>query len=92
MPVNWKKHYDFILAMGDDTTDDDMFKALPKNSVTIKIGYVSEAANYNMSTQAEVLPFLETLVNKKERHLIDSLLKYKLTCVLVFVRDLLKNN
>ncbi|MFL1682257.1 MULTISPECIES: bifunctional alpha,alpha-trehalose-phosphate synthase (UDP-forming)/trehalose-phosphatase [Bacteroidales] len=87
-----KKHYDFILAMGDDTTDDDMFKALPKNSVTIKIGYVSEAANYNMSTQAEVLPFLETLVNKKERHLIDSSVKDKLKGVLGFVRDLLKNN
>ena len=23
-----KKHYDFILAMGDDTTDDDMFRKL----------------------------------------------------------------
>ena len=24
-------HYDFILAIGDDTTDDDMFQALPRN-------------------------------------------------------------
>ena len=37
-----KEYYDFILAIGDDTTDEDMFKALPKNAATIKVGYVSE--------------------------------------------------
>lgn len=61
-----KKHYDFIIAMGDDTTDEDMFKALPVNAVTIKVGYVSEAASYNMPSQTEVLPFLQILANKKD--------------------------
>lgn len=60
-----KRHYDFILAMGDDTTDEDMFKTLPKNAVHIKVGYVSESAAYNMQSQADVLPFLQTLTNKK---------------------------
>ncbi len=30
--------YDFILACGDDWTDEDMFQALPEETVTIKIG------------------------------------------------------
>ena len=43
--------------MGDDTTDEDMFQALPKNAISIKIGSVSEAANYHLSAQSDVLPF-----------------------------------
>lgn len=43
--------YDFILAMGDDTTDDDMFKALPVTAVTVKIGTASESARYNLPVQ-----------------------------------------
>jgi trehalose 6-phosphate synthase/phosphatase len=31
-------NYDFVLAIGDDTTDEDMFEALPDDSFTIKIG------------------------------------------------------
>ena len=30
--------YDFILAMGDDTTDEDMFRALPVSAITVKVG------------------------------------------------------
>ena len=36
------ERYDFILALGDDTTDDDMFRALPPEAVTVKVGNVSE--------------------------------------------------
>ena len=53
--------YDFILAMGDDTTDEDMFRALPVSAITVKVGIVSEKAKYNLSSQEEVLPFLEKL-------------------------------
>ena len=53
--------YDFILAMGDDTTDEDMFRALPVSAITVKVGIVSEKAKYNLSSQEEVLPFLEEL-------------------------------
>ncbi|WP_297907164.1 bifunctional alpha,alpha-trehalose-phosphate synthase (UDP-forming)/trehalose-phosphatase [uncultured Parabacteroides sp.] len=61
-----RRHYDFILAMGDDTTDEDMFQALPKDAVTIKIGNVSEIANYHMSSQEQVLPFLRSLLGNEE--------------------------
>src|SRR5690606_4427934 len=31
-----KENYDFILAIGDDYTDEDIFKVLPHEAVTIK--------------------------------------------------------
>lgn len=57
-------HYDFILAMGDDTTDEDMFYALPRTAVTVKIGTVSENARYNLTAQTDTLPFLQRLAEK----------------------------
>lgn len=59
-------HYDFILAMGDDTTDEDMFQALPPGSATIKIGHISENALYNLPSQADTLPFLHALISRTE--------------------------
>ena len=58
------RRYDFILAMGDDTTDDDMFEALPRDSFAVKVGSVSEKALYNMPQQERVLPFLRSLTEK----------------------------
>lgn len=58
-------HYDFILAMGDDTTDDDMFQALPPSAETIKIGHVSESALYNLPSQSDTLPFLQALMSRE---------------------------
>jgi len=57
-----KSTYDFILAIGDDTTDEDMFNALPPNSVSIKIGNVSESANYNLSNQPDAIMLLNKLI------------------------------
>jgi len=55
-------NYDFVMAMGDDVTDEDMFFALPNNSTTIKIGTFSEYAKYNLLNQTETLPFLKKLM------------------------------
>ncbi len=49
-------------CIGDDTTDEDMFKALENRAYTIKIGNGSTAAAYNILSQPEVLPFLQKLV------------------------------
>jgi trehalose 6-phosphate synthase/phosphatase len=54
---------DFALCIGDDTTDEDMFKALETKAYTIKVGHGSTAADYNLNTQAEVLPFLLAMVS-----------------------------
>jgi len=54
-------NYDFILAMGDDTTDDDTFRELPDNAISIKIGTFSQLAHYNIRSQTSVLAFLKQL-------------------------------
>jgi trehalose 6-phosphate synthase/phosphatase len=58
-------HYqpDFALCIGDDTTDEDMFKALESRAYTIKIGSGSTTAAYNILSQVDVLPFLQKLLS-----------------------------
>jgi trehalose 6-phosphate synthase/phosphatase len=55
--------YDFILAVGDDKTDEDMFRALADRAVTIRIGNGNTTAQYNLPTQKEVIHLLNQLVN-----------------------------
>lgn len=57
-----KNNYDFILAIGDDTTDEDMFHALPPGWVSIKVGHFSPAAKYRIPVQSSVIPFFENLI------------------------------
>ncbi len=57
-----KKDYDFILAMGDDVTDEDMFKLLPKDSYTIKIGYEISSAKYNLYSYKDARNLLKKLI------------------------------
>jgi trehalose 6-phosphate synthase/phosphatase len=52
----------FILCMGDDTTDEDMFRTLERQAVTIKVGSAASSAKYNLMSQEEVLPFLQQFV------------------------------
>ncbi len=56
------EHYDFVMAAGDDKTDEDMFRALAERAVTIKIGPGHTAAQYNLSNQQEVLELLNKLI------------------------------
>jgi trehalose 6-phosphate synthase/phosphatase len=56
---------DFTFCIGDDTTDEDMFKALDGRAITIKVGNGTTAANYNLQTQAEVLPLLKQIMHVK---------------------------
>ena len=60
-----QERYDFILALGDDTTDDDMFAALPPRALSVKVGNASEHARYNMPEQSEVVPLLELLARDR---------------------------
>ena len=43
-----KEQYDFIMAIGDDHTDEDTFKALPPTAYTIKVGLEQTAARFNV--------------------------------------------
>jgi len=54
--------YDFIMAIGDDTTDEDTFMALPRTSYTIKVGPATSVAKYYLLSQPETLPFIQSLM------------------------------
>lgn len=83
-------HYDFVMAMGDDTTDDDMFQALPPNAIAIKIGSVSEIAGYNLPSQTDVLPFLQSIQYKLGNRPTNDSDKGRLLLAFDFFKDLLK--
>jgi len=53
--------YDFILALGDDATDEDMFRALPGGAYSIKVGRGLTAARWRLKNVAEVIALLRTL-------------------------------
>lgn len=52
---------DMVLAIGDDRTDEDLFKALPMDAVSIKVGMAPSFARFNLRGQEEVLALLGTL-------------------------------
>jgi trehalose 6-phosphate synthase/phosphatase len=51
----------FVLAMGDDYTDEDMFEALPDWAHTVKIGRGKTAARLRLQKTEQVLTVLEKL-------------------------------
>ena len=55
--------YDFILCVGDDQTDEDMFKVLARNSAayTVKVGHQASFAEYNLYTPFLVFSLLESI-------------------------------
>lgn len=58
-----KKTYDFILAIGDDKTDEDMFVKLVRTpgAFTIKVGNEASFAKYNLHTPAMVQSLLQSI-------------------------------
>ena len=58
---------DFIVAMGDDKTDEDMFRSLPTSAITIKIGLTASLAKYNLVNQRDAAQFIGRLVKGNER-------------------------
>lgn len=64
--------FDFILAIGDDYTDEDMFKALldVNNSYTIKVGNEASFARYNLFTPQMVIALLENMNYINERNVL----------------------
>jgi len=63
--ARWLARYpaDFILALGDDRTDEDTFRALPPEAYTIKVGSTGRSlARFNIGTPAEVRQLLRKLL------------------------------
>jgi trehalose 6-phosphate synthase/phosphatase len=46
MPWLAEKKWDFVLALGDDWTDEDMFRILPSTAYSIKVSYGPTEARY----------------------------------------------
>lgn len=57
------EHWDFILAAGDDYTDEDMFRALPESASTIRVGENPRetAARYHVESVAKFKKLLTEL-------------------------------
>ena len=57
-----KDQFNFICAIGDDWTDEDLFKVLPENSWTLRVGLVQSNAKFNLKNQIEVIKLLKEMV------------------------------
>lgn len=53
--------FDFILAIGDDYTDEDTFKAMPPYAFTLKVGFAETSARFNIGSVEEVNNLLQKL-------------------------------
>ncbi|WP_246222910.1 bifunctional alpha,alpha-trehalose-phosphate synthase (UDP-forming)/trehalose-phosphatase [Draconibacterium halophilum] len=56
------KSADFVLAFGDGTTDEFLFKVLPENSYAVKVGSENSIADYYVANYKEVRNFLKDLL------------------------------
>jgi trehalose 6-phosphate synthase/phosphatase len=54
-----RSEHDFIMAMGDDFTDEDMFAALPASAVSVKVGRGRSIASYRLADPKAVLDVLK---------------------------------
>ncbi len=54
---------DFTLCLGDDTTDEDMFSALPENAFTVKVGPGSSHARFAVENVKAVRKLLSELID-----------------------------
>jgi len=59
-----ENRFDFILAIGDDWTDEDLFKVLPEKAYSIRVGVVQTQAKFNMNNYTEVIELLKEFLNK----------------------------
>ncbi|MDO8690272.1 MAG: bifunctional alpha,alpha-trehalose-phosphate synthase (UDP-forming)/trehalose-phosphatase [Dehalococcoidia bacterium] len=60
------KRFDFVLAAGDDVTDEELFKAVAQTAYTIKVGLTQSSARFNLSDSAELQRLLERLSDVSE--------------------------
>jgi trehalose 6-phosphate synthase/phosphatase len=59
-----REKWDFVIAIGDDVTDEDLFKALPKSAWSIKVRAGVSAAKLSLDSPDEVRVLLKELMVK----------------------------
>lgn len=60
------KNWDFMLAAGDDTTDEDLFAAMPDTAFTVKIGSGPTSATARLDSPTSFLELLKSFVVKSK--------------------------
>ena len=55
------RDFDFLLAAGDDVTDESLFETLPDSVYSIKVGSGSSAAKYNLKSYRSMRALLKKL-------------------------------
>ena len=61
-----QKDWDFILAAGDDVTDEDLFAAMPSDALTIKAGRGDTCAKMKTTGWKETRALLTKLTGSKK--------------------------
>jgi trehalose 6-phosphate synthase/phosphatase len=56
------KRKSFVLAMGDDRTDEDLFRRLPRSAWTVRVGDGSTTARFRVSGPDEAKGLLRLLI------------------------------
>jgi trehalose 6-phosphate synthase/phosphatase len=61
--LNWisRQDWDFILAVGDDLTDEDLFEVLPEKAYSIVVGLGASKAKYNVPSVSIVRSLLKEM-------------------------------
>lgn len=57
-------NFDFVFSIGDDWTDEDLFKVLPESAVSIKVGIANTHARYTVQSIQEVHRLLKAFAGK----------------------------
>ena len=55
-----------LVAIGDDRTDDDLFRALPPGGVSVAVGHSSTAARFRVNDHRSVRRLLLSLIHQRE--------------------------
>ena len=62
--LSWLSKFksEFVLAVGDDWTDEDTFMVMPSDAYTIKVGSTQSAAKFSIESYKEVRGLLKMLI------------------------------
>ncbi len=69
--TRWLELYpaDLVMAIGDDRTDEDMFRLMPPESFTIKVGAQRSAAQYHLDAVPDVRKLLRELSETTKKNI-----------------------
>ena len=60
-----REKWDFILSIGDDWTDEDVYEVLPEWGYSIKVGFGPTKARFNLPSFREVRKLLREIIETK---------------------------